>query len=229
MITVSLDTSRGTSLAAEKNGAVVLDAHSAVRGRAKDMVLAGWLESRLAGVCIVPRDVDRWRVGTGPGSFSGIRAGIALVRGICSATGAECRGIPSSLALAESVSADLDTGRRIGVLHDARRRQLILTIYSKSETGLREETPARVVNPPDFERLVDSLGSIVTIHAEAVLPLLSSRTAERVTAAANVPASAFFSLGPMLSACEKKDADLEPVYVRPAVFVKPLPLRDPLP
>lgn len=97
-----------------------------------------------------PRDVDRWGIGIGPGSFTGTRIGLSTVKGIVLATGAELVGVTSLDALAEGLDRGQDEaheanhgGAAVTSLVDAGKGELFLQIRL-GERLLLEPTHARI-------------------------------------------------------------------------------------
>jgi tRNA threonylcarbamoyladenosine biosynthesis protein TsaB len=70
-------------------------------------------------------------VGLGPGSFTGIRIGLATARGLGASTGLPVRGACTldAVGLALAGRADVDGGPRLAVL-DARRGEVFVALYA---------------------------------------------------------------------------------------------------
>jgi tRNA threonylcarbamoyladenosine biosynthesis protein TsaB len=87
---------------------------------------AGWARTAL----------DRVAVGTGPGSFTGIRVGLALAKGIGLGLDRPVLGVGSLRAMCRGVPADV-VGARCAVL-DGRRDELFFGVYGERGAELAE-------------------------------------------------------------------------------------------
>ena len=101
--------------------------------------------------------VGRIVVGTGPGSFAGIRSAIAFAQGYSIATGCEVLGLPSACAFARE-------GEDVAVVGDARRGlfwvallhgyALVRDVFQVAEDGLATAVPdGFAVTSPDDSRI----------------------------------------------------------------------------
>jgi len=72
-------------------------------------------------------DVNRIVVGTGPGSFAGIRSALAFAQGYALGTGCEVLGLPSACALVAVVQGE--GIRRVAVVGDARRDKIWIALF----------------------------------------------------------------------------------------------------
>gem|GEM_PF-652367 len=228
-VRAALDTSDGTAFALRRGRKLLVDGRLAAAGRHSDRELLPWLLDTLHKQQLQIADVRDWVVGLGPGSFSGIRAGIALLQGVVCGSGARLRGLPSSLALVLAAAARQSAATRVTVLHDARRSQLIGSVYEANETGWSLTVEPAVLETTELAALLRAADAVVTPHGTAVQRVLV-RDGLDSTPVLCEPVQARFLLE-LPESCEDRHpqhstptpAECTPVYVRPAVFVDPKP------
>jgi tRNA threonylcarbamoyladenosine biosynthesis protein TsaB len=78
--------------------------------------------------------VDLFAVASGPGSFTGLRIGIATVQGLAKATGRRVVAVSALEALAQSVG-DAAPGTLVGVWMDAHRHEVFAALYRVTEAA----------------------------------------------------------------------------------------------
>lgn len=110
--------------------------------------------------------IDRIGVGVGPGSFVGLRAGIALAEGLGLGLGCPVVGVPSLHAMARAVPLE-DRRARIAVL-DARRAEIFFTALSCSG---QELIPTSVAGRGELARALEPLGPEAALVGEVATEL----------------------------------------------------------
>ena len=227
MISAALDCSQGCSLAISRNRTLLCSKFLSGSGRESDRLLSQWLLSCCQNLDIEVEKIERWSVGTGPGSFAGLRCGIALLKGICRASQAKMRGLPSCYALAKSV-IDLKPEQLLGVLHDGRRGQVILSSFRVADNlePLWHKAPCplfpeQLLEPEHrCQRWVCQSGwQLPQLPPEVQSNL---QIEEYLNAAHLLNGEAQW---PWPSSKQEQEDSCQPLYVRQAVFVKPTPVR----
>ncbi len=225
MITAAFDTSVGLAIAIAEGDEILLQnsAGQTTGRRANDM--ADWLLKNLERAHVRPAEITRWTVGTGPGSFVGLRCGMALVKGICTQSAAQVRGLPSSLAVALTPEDDElpKSHTRIAVLNDARQGEVILSLYEQKDYGLAAVGDAKVMTPEELDALADGKTAFVSVQADILADRLTPNV-QTTLIYVNTPAIAKLIAPkgwPWPATSEDIERTTEPVYVRPPVFVQP--------
>jgi tRNA threonylcarbamoyladenosine biosynthesis protein TsaB len=102
--------------------------------------------------------LERIAVGEGPGTFTGLRIGVATARGLAQSLGVEVVGIPTLRVLAEAAlgGSEPRERRRVLAMIDARRGEAFAAVYSL--TG--ELIPPRALPPAELERIATQAGGV---------------------------------------------------------------------
>jgi len=146
MLTLALDT-------AGEIGSIAVTDDDRVLGLARlespggiGQVLFAELEGLLARCGVRLADVELYAAGCGPGSFTGVRIGLAAVKGLAEVAGKPALGISNLAALAACGSAEL----RAPVI-DARRGEVFAALFDRA---------GGEVIPPAVIRLADFMASV---------------------------------------------------------------------
>jgi tRNA threonylcarbamoyladenosine biosynthesis protein TsaB len=139
---LSLDTTTRAGSSAVLNDQTVL---SEVRGDARlthGERLPGELTRALAAANVQLNQIDLLAVAAGPGSFTGLRVGIAAMQGLAMAIGRRIVPVSALDALARAAGAGSDL---VAAWIDAQRGQVFATLYD--EIGLRTLSEPSAMTP----------------------------------------------------------------------------------
>jgi tRNA threonylcarbamoyladenosine biosynthesis protein TsaB len=169
------------------------------------------LERLLRGASVSPRDVDLVAVGTGPGSYTGLRVGITAARAFAYAAGAELLGIPSCDAWAGATPID---GRPLAVVLDARIKAVYLALYRTSAGAWTRFGGPELLSPADAAARIPADALVVGDGVAPYGDAFAGRTASTAPARADATQVARLALG-RLERGERDPIDaVVPLYLR---------------
>ncbi len=176
MLLLAFDTATPSVTVALHDGTAVVAEESAVDGRRHGEILAVFIDKVLRSAGAGREDLTAVAVGTGPGPYTGLRAGLVTARVLASALAIRIDGVCSLDVIAAAACAEAarteaarteDGGTDFLVATDARRREVYWARYCAA--GQRTDGP-QVSRPADLPR-----GLPVAGHAALVYPELSDR------------------------------------------------------
>ena len=161
--------------------------------------------------------VDRIAVGIGPGSYTGLRIGIATARGLAQARGLPLVGVGSLAALAHGLAdhPEADARPLLPVI-DARRGQVFAALYDRDGGELWE---ALVAEPAELAGRLSELEARPLAAGDGAVRFRPELEAAGVTVAPSedpvhrISARDVCALGE--STVEAPPDQIEPVYLRP--------------
>ena len=221
MITLALDTTMGACSAAlaipaktggDQSPRIISRYEARAKGHAEAIVpmIAQTMEE--AGLTFT--DLEKLAVTVGPGTFTGVRIGVATVRGLALATGLPIVGLTSLDVMAHQawrVIAPEQRPHGIAVAVDARRNELYTAIYEGLEQSVSDP---QALLPEDAAHLVPegicAVGSGATLLQKAADALGKPIT----TALADLQPSAV-ALAELAINRVPAGQQVSPLYLRP--------------
>jgi tRNA threonylcarbamoyladenosine biosynthesis protein TsaB len=192
------------SVAVAGNGSVL---NEAVETGGRSTAAFAMIEKVLAGAKIEREQIQAIAVGLGPGSYTGIRAAIALAEGWKLARGISVTGVSSVTAIVAVAQVEKIFGP-VSVVVNAQREEFYCANYDITETGWTEIAPLKILSREQVLALSQGRaligpeapkfpgGRLVFPNAAAVAKLATTQTDFQTT------------------------EQLEPIYLRETSFVK---------
>lgn len=218
MITLSLSTAEhGASLALFRGDRLVCEEYWESRlthSRRLTAMVESLVENR-AGILL--EGLDRFLAARGPGSFTGLRIGISVVKGLAYALDKPVAGISSLDGIAWRFS---QVALPVCVMMDARRGEVYSAVYWFDKGNLLRKSPEMVCPPERAVQMADSpqvlfAGSGSKAYGEVIMALTKGEAAIAPIAQDYVSAAAMgyaaLSDGTFFS---NPDNELLPVYLR---------------
>ena len=160
---------------------------------------------------------------TGPGSFTGLRAGLACAKALALARGVPLVGVPGLDALAYQLAAvaGLPRGTEVCAVSDAGRGNLYAARYLMHRGELWRVSRYAVVSPDEFVAQLGAAAVRTLVGGELPLKTARALTADRADHMTVVPPAAalrrpgyLVALGKERAAAAGDPAGLEPLYIR---------------
>ena len=194
------------SVAIARDGNVLAEA---VEIGGRNTAAFGMIEKVLAEAKIEREQIGALCIGLGPGSYTGIRAAIAMAQGWQLAREIKLTGISGVEAVAAQAQAEKIFGR-VNVVIDAQRNEFYLAAFEISADGWREIEPLKISSLAEVQSRADA--NEIIAGPEVIKWFPNGRIIfPRAAALARLAA---LQIG--FVAGEK----LEPIYLRETNFVK---------
>ncbi len=213
MAVVALETSTRAASIAVRVGGRELSVHlDRSRAHASDVLPA--LSHALAELGSAPAEIEAVLVGTGPGSYTGLRVGIATAIGLARGTGARMLGVPSGETL---VYGALAPDEEAVYLLDARQEALYFAHYRRTEHDVTALCPPCVVTRAELGVKLPPRGPIFGDETVAKAAALSAEHRARLVIDRVPEATHLARLGLARLARDgaHEPRDVQPLYLRP--------------
>ena len=215
---LALDSSAVVASVALTDEQALLAEYTLNRGNTHSESLLPMVESVLTKAGVTVADIDLFAVSAGPGSFTGVRIGVATIKGLAFGQEKPCVGVSTLEALAQNLN--FLPGVLICPVMNARRNQFYTALFCNQPGGQERLLPDSALSAEELDDLLNRYSEPVYLVGDGydlAKQLLSHKTCEtpyrlRLQSACSVAAVALRMANAGL-VCD--DQTISPVYLRP--------------
>lgn len=150
---LNIDTSTSVcSVALARNGKVIATKENN-EGLNHSVLLGSYVDEILQENSLKVQNLDAIAISMGPGSYTGLRIGVSLAKGLCFGGGKPLIAIPTLQALALSVSSQLQEEALYCPMIDARRMEVYTAFFDHNNQPVTE-TKAEIIDENSFANLL---------------------------------------------------------------------------
>lgn len=151
---LNIDTSTSVcSVALARDGKVIALKESN-EGLNHSILLGTYIDELLRETEITPHRLDAVAISMGPGSYTGLRIGVSMAKGLCFGAGKPLIAVPTLQALALSVSSRLQEDAWYCPMIDARRMEVYTAFFDRQNQTLID-TIAEIIDEHSFAELLE--------------------------------------------------------------------------
>jgi tRNA threonylcarbamoyladenosine biosynthesis protein TsaB len=151
MKVLALDTTTRAGSVAIVDGDRVIDERGGDAARSHAERLPGEMLAIAAATQTPLASIDLFAVASGPGSFTGLRIGIATVQGVAFVQGRGMVGVSALEALAHCASVGLSAGAHVAAWMDAYRRDIFAALYRVTDAPAFDPDRLVELDPPSVD------------------------------------------------------------------------------
>lgn len=216
MILLALDSTAIVATAALMKDGEILAQETIDCGKTHSETLLPLIETLYHKTNISPKDTDVFACSAGPGSFTGVRIGTALLKGMAYPN-KPCVGVSTLEALAENL---IGFDGIIAPVMDARRGQVYNALFRCQKGKLFRLTPDRILMLSELQEELSSYREPIYFCGDGyriaqdfvTYPMKMETPSERIMQ--NAGSVAVLAYREYLAGNAVSDAELRPIYLR---------------
>ncbi len=215
MLILALDSAtEGCSVALWQDG-TVLASRDQITGRGQAEILVPMVQAVRAEAGVSFADVDLFAVTVGPGSFTGVRIGLATARGLGLAAARPVAGVTTLEAVAWIARTKSQGARSAAVVLDSYRADVYVQPFLLGATPPMPLGPVQTLQPSAMTAFLDQLPASVMIVGNGISRLTGFLPTTALIVSGMLPQAAAVAA---VAAAREGGSRMapEPLYLRPA-------------